>query len=113
MGHPSIAYPIDATGRILITDAADKEVATASITVTATAAVTLTTNTTGLKRRKLLIRNIKSPEVVVYIGDSTIEATPGLPLYQDNELTLYVSNDAIVKAIVDSGQGELRIMEVE
>jgi len=112
MGHPSIAYPIDATGRILITDAADKEVATAKIMV-GTVAVTLTTNTTGLKRRKLLIRNIKSPEVVVYIGDSTIEATPGLPLYQDDELTLHVSNDAIVKAIVDSGQGELRIMEVE
>ncbi len=112
MAQPSIAYPIDSTGRILITDAADKQVATAKIPV-GTAAVALTTNTTGLKRRKLLIRNIKSPEVVVYIGDSTIETIPGLPLYQDDELILHVSNDAVVKAIADSVDGELRIMEIE
>jgi len=114
MGQPSKAFPIDPTGRILFTEAADKEIATANITV-GTAAVTITTNTTDLNRRKLFIRNKATPEVVVYIGDVNVTTSTGFPLYRNDELELDVDNDAVVKAIRGSGAsaGELRIMEIE
>lgn len=114
MGKPSKAWPIDPTGRVWITEAADKEIATVDITV-GTTAVTLTTNTSGLKRRKLLIRNIKAAEVVVYIGDANVTSSAGYPLHQNDELELDVNENAVVKAIRASGgsDGEIRIMEVE
>ena len=116
MGKPSKALPIDATGRVLITEAAEKEVATAKIMV-GTTAVTLTTNTSGLERRKLFVRNGKDgmPEVIVYIGDGNVTTSTGFPLYKLDELELDVDSSAVVKAIRASGpnDAELRIMEIE
>ena len=116
MGKPSKALPIDATGRVLITEAAEKEVATADITV-GTTAVTLTTNTPGLKRRKLFMRNqlVQGSEVIVYIGDANVTTSTGFPLYKYDELELDVDSSAVVKAIRASGgnDGDLRIMEIE
>lgn len=115
MGKPSKAWPIDPTGRVWITEAADKEIATAEITV-GTTAVTLTTSTSGLMRRKLLIRNsLLEHNVVVYIGDANVTVSSGYPLYQLDELELDVDPSAIVKAIRASGanDGEVTIMEIE
>lgn len=114
MGKPSKAWPIDATGRVWITEASDTQAATATITV-GTTAVTLTTGTSGMKRRKLLVRNTKGPEVVVYIGDANVTTSAGYSLHQYDELELDVNENAVVKAIRASGgsDGEVRIMEIE
>ncbi len=115
MGKPSKAWPIDPTGRVWITEAAEKEIATAEITV-GTTAVTLTTNTSGLKRRKLFVQNTQvDPAVVAYLGDANVSAASGFPLYPYDEIELDVTSDAVVKAIRASGatDGKLRIMEVE
>ncbi len=112
MGQASKVFPIDPTGRVLITEAADNEVATAKITV-GTTAITLTTSTTGMRRRKLFVRN--KADVIVYIGDANVSISTGFPLYRHDELELDVDSDAVVKAIRASGanDGELRIMEIE
>lgn len=115
MGKPSKAWPIDPTGRVWITEAAVKEIAAAEITV-GTTAVTLTTNTSGLRRRKLFVRNIQTePEVVVYVGDADVTASNGFPLFDQDEIELDVSPEAVVKAIRASGatDGKLTIMEME
>ena len=115
MGLPTKAFPIDPTGRVLFTEAADKEIATAKITV-GTTATTLAGSTEGFKRRKLFVRNtVGRPEVVVYIGDANVTTSAGFPLYRHDELELDVDSDAVVKAIRASGDddGEVRIMEVE
>lgn len=114
MGQPSKAWPIDPTGRVLITEAGETQIATANITV-GTTAVTLTTGTSGLVRRKLLIRNTKGPEVVVYIGDANVTTASGYPLFRNDEIELDVNDDAVVTAIRASGgsDGEVRVMEIE
>lgn len=110
MGKPSKAWPIDPTGRVWITEAADDQIATASVQVD-DEGVVLTTSTSGLTRRKLLVRNMMS--TVVYIGDADVTAAAGFPLFQLDEIEIDVTNDAIVKAITSSGQSSLvQIMEV-
>ncbi len=114
MGKPSKVWPIDPTGRVWITEAAENQIATATISV-GTTAVTLTTNTSGLKRRKLLVRNTKGPEVVAYVGDGNVSVSSGYPLFRNDEIELDVDASAVVAAIRASGgaDGEVRIVEVE
>jgi hypothetical protein len=115
MGKPSEAWPIDVTGRVWITEAGEKEIATAEIAV-GTTAVTLATGTSGLKRRKLLVQNIQvDPAVVSYLGDGDVSVSAGFPLYPYDEIELDVTSEAVVKAIRASGasDGKLRIMEIE
>ncbi len=116
MGKPSKAWPIDPTGRVWITEASAVRAATAQISVGMTA-VLVTTGTSGLKRRKLLIRNIKDPEVVVYIGDASVTVSSGFPLFELDELELDVDDSAVVKAIRATSptapDGLLSIMEIE
>lgn len=115
MGKPSKAWPIDSTGRVWITEAGEVQAATAKVTI-GTTAVTLMTGTSGLKRRKLFIRNTKAdPEVVVYIGDANVTTSAGYPLYQLDELEIDVNDSAVVAAIRASGgsDGEVTIMEIE
>lgn len=115
MGKPSKAWPIDSKGRVWITEAGEKEIATAEITV-GTTAVTLTTGTSGLKRSKLLVQNIQvDPDVVVYLGDGNVTVSTGFPLYKFDEIELDVASEAVVAAIRASGatDGKLRIMEIE
>jgi len=110
MGKPSKAWPIDPTGRVWITEAAEDEVATASVQVD-DEGVVLTTSTSGLRRRKLVVRNMMSS--IVYIGNADVTAPAGFPLFQFDEIELDVTDDAIVKAITSSGQSSLvQIMEV-
>lgn len=115
MANPTKAFPVDATGRVLITEAAEERVTTAQVEVDDTA-VELTTNTSGLKRRKLFVRNaLKSSEIVVYLGDSAVTASTGFPLYQYDEIELDVDVDAGVYAVAGSGESiaEVHVLEME
>lgn len=113
MSKPSKALPVDATGRVLITEAADTEVDTKQITVTSTP-VKLTI-TDGPKRRKLLVeRPLAAPDVVVYIGgDNSVSHTTGYPLYHLDQLELDVDDSAEVWAVTESDDGEVHIMEIQ
>lgn len=117
MAHPTKAFPIDPTGRVLITEAADTEVATKQITVGDTS-VELTTSTTDMKRRKLFVRNAlraQHAEVVVYIGDSNVTTETGFPLYRFDEIELDVDIDASVYAIAPDSKenAEIHVLETE
>lgn len=113
MANPTKAFPVDPTGRILVTEAADTRVATAQLEV-GTTAVELTTGTSGMKRRKLFVRNaLQSSEIVVYIGDSGVTTSTGFPLYQYDEIELDVDADAGVYAIAASTDSEVHVLETE
>jgi hypothetical protein len=115
MANPTKAFPIDPTGRILITEAADTRVATAQLQVGDTA-VELTTNTTGMRRRKLFVRNAQASSAnVIYIGDSAVSSSSGFPLYRWDEIELDVDRAAGVYAIAASGlqNDEVHDLEVE
>jgi hypothetical protein len=107
--------PIDVDGRIEVTEAGESQVATAKIDI-GSSATTLATGASGLKRRRLIVRNTKSAsEIVVYIGDANVTTSTGFPLYQWDEFEMDVDVDAVVKAIRAPGaaDGEVRIMEIE
>ncbi len=117
MANPTKAFPIDPTGRVLITEAADKQVATKQLTVGDTV-VELTTNTTGMKRRKLFVRNAIrgiGTEVIVYLGDANVTSASGFPLYQFDEIELDIDVAAGVYAIaaIDDENEEIHILELE
>jgi hypothetical protein len=114
MGLPSKAYGVDRTGRVLISEAAESEVATKQFTNVGTTAVELKTDA-GLNRRKLLIRNAKATgdEVVIYIGDSNVSTSTGYPLYRWDEIELDVNADAGVYAIAAESGGVVHITEIE
>lgn len=113
MANPTKAFPIDAAGRMLISEAADTRVATAQLEV-GTTAVELTTNTSGMRRRKLFVRNaLTSSEIVVFLGDSGVTTGTGFPLCQYDEIELDVDVDAGVYAIAATTNAEVHVLETE
>lgn len=114
MANQTKAFPIDATGRVLVTEAADSQIASAQLTV-GDEAVELASGATGMNRRKLLVRNAKTSEIVVYIGDSNVTSSTGFPLYQYDEIELDLDAGAGVYAISASGQEneDVHVLELE
>ena len=114
MEKASKSFGIDRTGRMFFSEAADSRVASAKLQPGTSTGLLLTAGVTGLKRRKLFVRNVKTPEVVVYLGESTsVTTSNGWPLYQYDEIELDVASDATVFVIAASSGAELRVLEVE
>ncbi len=119
MGQSSKAFPIDVTGRVLITEAADSEVKTVQLGVGVTpGAVEMKITSGPLKRRKLLITvPLEAPsDIVVYIGGAnTVNELTGYPMYHLDQLELDVNDQTEVWAMVEEGKsaGKVHIMEVE
>ena len=111
MANPSRAIPIDALGRVLTTEAGEKEIRAKEFTVGSQTAVKLAI-AGGPNRRKLFVTNSELDRVV-YIGDMTVSTSTGFPLYLYDEIELDVDETAEVWAIADGENTDVRILEVE
>lgn len=119
---PSRIGNLDPVGRLLTSFAFAGTVASKQFTIdedTPNGRVELKTGATGLRRRKLLVRARKDgggTQPTVYIGDSTVSASNGYPLYPEDEIELDVDHTAAVYAFASLGSGQethLGILEIE
>jgi hypothetical protein len=113
---------LDPGGRLLTTSALSEAVASKQFTIdvnTPNGRVELKTGEEGLRRREMLIRSRKPPMgalPTVYIGDSTVNAGNGYPLYLWDEIELSVGGSVGVYAfasVTGSEKACVHILEIE
>ena len=119
MSTPSRVFNIDGNGFAEVTLARATKIATAQIELTSSNQRKKLETGAAITRRKLWVR-AESPDPVaqwpIYVGDASVTASDGWPLYKYDEIELDVDDSVDVygySPVLGSAKSYLSIMEIE
>jgi hypothetical protein len=117
MATPSKVVNVDHGGYTLISQAANKRIASKHFTLdSVTSDVELTAGVSGMRRKKLIVRCESDDDLVVYLGPDGVTTATGWPMYAGDEVEFDVNDQAEMHAVASASGSEsatVYIIELE